>query len=178
MELPVFLQLRQAAIALASGLAAALVYDALAVLRSATRLRVLPDLAFCAFLAAMYFYLGLEVGGGRLRLFMLVFIFLGMWGYFGLSRGKMRRLFYKIFTLFVKIVSVIKKLFEKLIEKLKKYGKILKKLFKNLWKRCILYSENGTVDTNGSGAVAVQGITPRFNRHLPKLKDGGQEREA
>ncbi len=123
MDLPVYLQLRQAALSFAVGVAAALVYDLFAVLRSGAKLRFLPDAAFCAFLAAAYYFLGAEIGGGRLRLFMLVFIFLGMLGYFGLSGGKMRRLFFRIFTVFVKIVNAIKKPIKKILAKLKSMEK-------------------------------------------------------
>lgn len=160
MDLPVYLQLRQAASSFAAGIAAALVYDVLAVLRLGARLRVLPDIAFCAFLAAMYFFLGLEVGDGGLRIFMLVFIFLGMWAYFGLSRGKVRRLFCKIFTIIIKTANIIKKPVKKILVMLKKYGKILKKLFKNLWERCILYNKNGSLESNEKNTRK----SPRKNR--------------
>ncbi|MDR0861677.1 MAG: spore cortex biosynthesis protein YabQ [Oscillospiraceae bacterium] len=85
MELPVSEQLFEAAAALAFGVAAGLLYDFLRVVRSRVNTKsvtALADFVFVSATGVALFLLGLGVGGGRQRLFMLALAILGAVLYF------------------------------------------------------------------------------------------------
>lgn len=127
-------QLWQAAISVAVGGAAGLVYDALAALRRGRGLvfAFLLDSIFCFALGAGLFAIGYGPGEGELRLFMLACLTFGLVLYFAVLGGKNRRLFGFCITGIGKAAAFAGK-------PLKKLEKNAKKLFQKLKKWYTLY---------------------------------------
>jgi len=85
MEISLFGQLREAGLSLAAGVGAGVLYDVLRVLRRQLRsafVTVLADFVFWAAAAAALLLLGLTSEAGAQRLFMTLFLFLGVALYF------------------------------------------------------------------------------------------------
>ena len=135
------LQLRQAAVSLAAGAAAGLVYDLLAVLRKDTGAvgAMVLDSLFAVLVAAGLFLIGYGPGEGELRLFMLAFMLAGMALYFALMGGRARRVMTKIYAFCLRVVDKLLWPAKKLYIFLKKVKKIAKKAFQKLKKWYTLY---------------------------------------
>ncbi|HHT17857.1 MAG TPA: hypothetical protein GXZ77_09155 [Papillibacter sp.] len=85
MEISVSYQLLQAASSLALGAAAGFLYDIFRVVRQRARnvvVTTITDILFWLITGAGLFLMGLSLGQGRQRLFMLIMAFLGAVGYF------------------------------------------------------------------------------------------------
>lgn len=141
MGVDVLQQLRQAAVSLAAGAAAGLVYDFLAVLRKDTGFvgALLLDGVFALMMAAGLFLIGYGPGEGELRLFMGVLLMLGMLMYFVLMGGRARRIMTKIYAVLLRILGFLFLPLKKVYIFLKKVKKIAKKAFKKLNKWYTLY---------------------------------------
>jgi hypothetical protein len=140
------LQLQQAGLSLAVGAAAGLLYDLFAVQRAARRfLAPLLDLLFCLLTGAALFWLGAGPGGGSLRLFMLLFLLLGMQLYFRLSGGRVRRLLSRLWGLWERVFAFLTaplRFFLQFMKKSAKKARIFeKKLFQNSKKWFTLYNK-------------------------------------
>ncbi|NLO47508.1 MAG: hypothetical protein GX111_04205 [Clostridiales bacterium] len=95
MEISIAHQQMEAAVSLIIGLGTGVVYDFSGVLRRRFILKVftyLFDLIYCVALGGVYFLVGYGPGGGRLRLFMLVFILIGSVLYFLLLSKVMNKI--------------------------------------------------------------------------------------
>ena len=142
------LQLQLAGLSLLCGAAAGFVYDLFALLRSGRPLLApLLDLLFCLAAGAALFCLGAGPGGGQLRLYMLLFLLLGMWLYFTLSGGRLRRLLGRLLGFICQILGLLTaplRCFLHFLQKtVKKALKFEKKLFQNSARWYTLYNKFG-----------------------------------
>ena len=141
MGVDVLQQLRQAAVSLTAGAAAGLLYDLLAVLRKDTGFvgALLLDSVFAIVMAAGLFLIGYGPGEGELRLFMGVFLLVGLLLYFVLMGGRARRIMTKIYAVLLRVLAFLFLPVKKVYIFLKKVKKIAKKAFKKLKKWYTLY---------------------------------------
>ena len=120
------------------GIAAALLYDLLRAVRMRRkRLRLLSevlDVLYCVFLAALCFFFSLRIGGGELRIYMLLGALLGAVFYFALLAA----LFRPLWDFWAETLFALLRLLRLPFRFLKMfYGKLTK-----LCKRLFLFSEN------------------------------------
>ncbi|MBR6521769.1 MAG: spore cortex biosynthesis protein YabQ [Oscillospiraceae bacterium] len=152
-------QLRQAAVSLAAGAAAGLLYDFLAVLRKDTGFvgALLLDTVFAMIMAAGLFLIGYGPGKGELRLFMGAFLIVGMVLYFAITGGRARRIMAKIYAVLLRGAAILFLPIKKVYIFLKKVKKIAKKAFQKLKKWYTLYGRTIVPERN-----AEQGEGERY----------------
>ena len=150
MGVDILQQLRQAAVSLAAGAAAGLVYDFLAVLRRDTGFvgALLLDSLFAAVMAAGLFLIGYGPGEGELRLFMAAFLFTGMLLYFVLIGGRARRIMAEIYAFLLRVAAILLSPLKKVYIFLKKVQKNIKKAFQKIKKWYTLYGRTIAPDRN------------------------------
>lgn len=91
MENPTQLQLMQAAVFLSAGIAVGMVYDVCRAVRrcSGRAVQMCADVVFVCTAAALLFVLGMLVGNGQLRIFMVGCVCLGAVGYSAVCSSKL-----------------------------------------------------------------------------------------
>ena len=144
-------QMIEAALALLIGIAGGFYYDVLRAVRRSSGngvVTILLDLMFWLVLGAALFIFGLTLGGGRQRVFVVIFAFLGGWLYFlTLSRYALW-LCESVLELIRFVLLCIAAPFVFSVSQVKKTGIFLKNVFSYHRKRCKIkgYVNNPVVD--------------------------------
>ena len=134
MENPIITQLLQSAVFALGGMAAGVWYDLLWVLRRGSgRLyaELLLDLLFWIVTGLWIFYLSMSVGEGRLQIFMLVCMGLGLCFYFRTVGGPIRGFLQRLCGVFGKILQISLRPLKVVLRCIKKALLFFKKFFPN-----------------------------------------------
>lgn len=143
MELSIAQQELEAIISLLTGFGAGMLYDFLGVIRRRLKKAVFSyifDLLFCIAVGCIFFIVGYGPGGGKLRLFMLVFIVIGCILYFILLSRIFGKLLSSLADFFVFLIRCLLMPFIWFVRLLKKTTKIIKNIFIYLSKWFIIYN--------------------------------------
>ena len=134
MENPTQLQLFQGLVFLSAGIAAGLVYDVCRALRRCmVRWEMWVDMLYAAAVCAVLFVLGMLVGGGQVRMFMVGSMLLGGIGYSSLCS----RLTVPVFVAAVRGIQAL----------LRRLG-CVKNVLKNLTNRFFIHTPNYIITNN------------------------------
>lgn len=121
--------------ALLLGLAAGLLYDLFRVLRVRVHLAFLGpalDLLFWLLCTAVFFFWSAD-GGGLVRLYTVILSLAGGWFYFSLISPRLLPLYYRLATLFSKLIQLLLLPLARLRQALEKFSLICKNHF-HYWK--------------------------------------------